>query len=96
MKIIKLFPVKIVITIKLFLIDNFVFYKRRSFQVLGQFWRLFKEANKRRLRFYVERKGEKKKSNYLGSKILSSSNMDTKNVTEEEKVICFYFQNLAM
>ena len=96
MKIIKLFPVKIVITIKLFLIDNFVFYKRKSFQVLGQFWRLFKEANKRRLRFYVERKGEKKKSNYLGSKILSSSNMDTKNVTEEEKVICFYFQNLAM
>lgn len=97
MKIIKLFPIKIVITIKLFLIDNFVILQKEVLSGLRSFLKVIQRSQQKKIEVLRwEKRREKKKSNYLGSKILSSSNMDTKNVTEEEKVICFYFQNLAM
>ena len=63
-----------------------LFYKRKSIRLFGQFRGLFKEISSKKWGFCVKKKGERKSPNDQCSKILLSSNMDTKNVTNKRKL----------
>ena len=61
-----------------------LFCKRSPFQILNQFRGLFKETNSKNWEVYDGKGRERKYMNVYGSKILSSSNMGTKEGDQNE------------
>ena len=79
MKINKLFSIKIFMsTSNIPLLTILLFYKKKPFLIIGLFRGLSKPSNIKNWEFCVEKKRGEKKHEWLRSKILPSSNMDTK------------------
>ena len=89
MEIIKSFPIKFFTAcIKLYWFTIFLFYKKKLFRIICRFRRLFKETNGKNVGFCVEKSGGGRGETRIvkATKILSSSNMDTINVTKKRKL----------
>ena len=61
-----------------------LFCQSKAFWIFGQFRGLFKETNGKNWGFCIEKEREKKDMNHKGSKIVSSSNMNTKKHDQKE------------